>query len=182
MRTFPDSFALHPAATATADRLIQESDDFEHLTRARFAVVGSARTIMHHGAPAAAVVGSPRTQGAWGGLMGFCLETLASPRLDWEPADFYVMVDAAVWDALDPLRQERLMYHELSHVVPRETEFGEPQFDSEGRPRLKFVPHDCEVFDAELRRYGPEVVGIESTLDAIVDGAADAKRRNLRVA
>lgn len=185
MRHFEDSFSLAPEPQRIAARLIEQCEEFTHVREAapRIATLFSQRALYLHGGQRAAVIIAPRWQGPLGMFAAFLVAQACAPVLDWEDPDFVVMFDAAVWSALDEERRERLVFHELSHVVVVEDEFGVPRRNREtGKPLIKLGPHDCEIFDSELRRYGPEVVGIETTLQAIVEGAALAKRRKLRVA
>jgi hypothetical protein len=94
-----------------------------------------------------------------------------------------VLVDESIWSGLDAERQERLIFHELSHLQPQEDEFGVIRRSKvTGKPLLRVVPHDVEIFHTEVERYGPEVVAIETLCEAIVIGAKAAKRRQARVA
>lgn len=184
MQHFEDSFALASEPQAIAARLTADCEELQHVKEAapRIAVFFSQRALFLHGGQKAAVIIAPRWQGPLGLMAGFLLAQACAPLLEWEDPDFVILVDAAVWSSLDAERRERLMFHELSHVVWVEDEFGVGKRNREtGRPIIKLGPHDCEIFDSELRRYGPEVVGIETTLQAIVEGAAEARRRRFTV-
>ncbi len=69
------------------------------------------------------------------------------------------------------------MYHELCHLVPRVDEFDIPRMGDDGRLLLKIIPHDYEFFDAEVRRYGPDVCSLEPAAIAIADGLRAAQQR-----
>jgi hypothetical protein len=107
----------------------------------------------------------------------FGARQLGAPR---DP-DYIVVVDASHWRSLDAERRERLMFHELSHLVAREDEFGVVRRNPQtGKPLLKLVPHDVEVFISEVARYGIETVGCEAIAPAIVEGEARKRRRTLK--
>jgi len=130
-----------------------------------------------HGSQKWAIVAIPSVQGPLSRLFDWMLAQLCAPLLEWEEADFVVLIDAAIWSTLDAVRQERLIYHELCHVVARENEYGVPKLDAEGRPMLRLVPHDAEFFHDEVERYGIEVCQLEDTCLAIAEGVR-VDRRN----
>lgn len=184
MQQFSDSFALAVAAQAVTTHLIATLDEFAHLSDARIACVFSERVPMLRGTPCHAFIGQPTVQGPFSpwfewSLAQFCVELFAG-----EPPDFVMMIDRAVWDSESLERRERLMYHELCHVVSREDEFGVAKMADDGRPLLKIVPHDYEFFDAEVRRYGPDVCNLDRAAIALADGfrAEQERRRPRRVA
>jgi hypothetical protein len=176
----PDSFRLAPEPQAIAARLVLSCDDLAHLQGVSLAVLFSERELHLHGGVKAAIIALPTVQGPLRHLFSFLVAGLCADLHDWHDPDYLVLVDRALWSTLDPERRERLVYHELCHVQMREDEYGVPKLDAEGKPFLKLVPHDCEVFDRELERYGPVVVGIEATCDAIVRGAKAATERASR--
>lgn len=183
MQHFDDSVTLAPECQALMARLIASCDEFQHLQEAqpRIAVLFSARALFVHGGQAAAFIGAPRWQGPTANLVAFLVAQFVRSVLDMEDPDYLIVVDAAIWSSLDVERQERLMFHELSHLVPQEDEFGVPRRSRKtGKPLLKLVPHDVEVFLAEITRYGPEIVGIEAACEAIVEGQAKARRRRFK--
>lgn len=179
MQHFPDSFRLADAPQATVRLLVSRLPEFQHLTAARIACVFSERALFLHGGQKAAIIATgAHTQGPCRHFVEFMVAQFVAPVCEGEDPDFLILVDRAVFDALDPERRERLMYHELCHIHQAETDEGAPKFSREdGRPILKLVPHDTEVFDAEIERYGVEVVGIEHTAIAIAEGE---RRRRLR--
>jgi hypothetical protein len=129
-----------------------------------------------------AIVGVPRAQGPFSRLFDWMVAQLCASVCEWEEPDFLILVDAAIWPSLDPMRKERLMFHELCHVVARENEYGVPRLDAEGRPMLRLVPHDVEAFEDEITTYGIEVCGLESACVAIAEGAALDRRRRQKSA
>ncbi|MGE0590901.1 MAG: putative metallopeptidase [Vicinamibacterales bacterium] len=184
MPPLDDSYALLPEAQALVARLVESLSEFGHLSQARVVCVLSQRTPMLHGAPCAAFVARPHVQGPFAPLFDWCIWRLVGDVLEGEEPDFLILVDAAIWPYYDPEERERLIYHELCHIVPKEAEDGSGiRIGRDGRPILTLRPHDAEVFNAELVRYGPEVVGIDDTVHAIVEGqkAAKARRRPRRV-
>lgn len=185
MRVFPDSFAPAPDVQAALSLLVASCDEFSHLSDARILCVNSQPVPMLRGTPCAAFICSPQVQvSPLRPLFAFMLAQLSAPLFDWEPPDFVLMVDAALWPTLDEERQERLIYHELCHVVARvDEETGlEKRSQEDGRILLKLVPHEYEFFDQEMRKYGPAVCELEPAAVAIADGHRAAQRRHLHVA
>jgi len=181
---FQDSFSLAEEPQRIARRLIAEDPQFPHLKEADplLAVLFSQMEVRLHGARAAAIVALPKVQGTFRNLFEFLVAAFVAPLCGWHDPDFIIVVDAAIWQSLDAERRERLIFHELCHVVAKEDEFGVMRRDKEsGKPLLKLVPHDVEVFHAEIIKYGPEVCELETACEAIVEGAAQAKRRRFKV-
>lgn len=138
---------------------------------------------MVHGGRAAAFIGQPRFQGPTGHFNEFLVAQFCRPLLDGEDLDYLIVVDRPIWATLDAERQERLMFHELKHLVVQEDEFGVPRRSKEtGKPLLKLVPHDFEFFADEIIRYGVDVCGAEGAAHAIVEGEAQKRRRGLKIA
>ncbi len=181
---FSDSYALAVAAQAIAAHLIATLDEFAHLGQARIACINSERQPMLRGAPCQAFIGIPSVQGPYAPWFEWTIAEFCRSLFAGEPPDFVVMLDRAVFDSLDDERRERLLYHELSHVVPRVDEFDIPRVGQDGRLLLKLIPHDYEFFDAEVRRYGPDVCDLEPAAVALADGfrAAEHRKRPRRVA
>lgn len=182
MRQLEDSFALAPDAKAIADRLIEADSRFAHLAQLRFACILSQPLVSLHGAPCNALIGVPTAQGAFKRMFDWMIAELCAPVLEWDEPEFLILIDAAIWPSLDAVRRERLMFHELKHVVARENEFGVPKLDAEGRPMLRLTPHDVEVFEDEITTYGIEVCGLEDACVAIAEGAALDRRRRQKSA
>lgn len=179
MQHFPDSVSLAPAPQAILHRLIASVDAFHHLNEAqpRIPVLLSQRALFLHGGRKAAVIIQPRWQGPLGQVAEFLVAKLVEPLLEGHDPDYVVIVDVAIWSMLDAERRERLIYHELCHLQVIEDEYGVAKRGKCGQPLLKLVPHDVEVFHAEIIRYGPEVVGIEEACEAIAEGFQAAERR-----
>lgn len=182
MNIFEDSFRLADAPQALASRLIDELTEFSHCFAAKVVCVFSERQLFLRGAPAAAFIAAPFAQGAMKHLWTWLLTGFMAPRLAWEEPDYVVLFDRPLWDALDAVGQERLVYHELKHIAQRTDEFGAPQFTKEGTPKLKLIPHDAEYFDDEVTRYGVAVCGLDAHAVAIAEGEARARRRGLKIA
>lgn len=182
MRQLDDSFRLAEDARAIATALIAREVRFAHLGQARFACVHSEPLVTLHGGECAALVGMPSVQGPFKRMFDWMLAQLCEPVLAWEEPDFLILIDVSGWRSLDPIRRERLMYHELCHVVARLNEHGVPKLDAEGRPMLRIVRHDAEFFEDEVATYGTEVCGLEDACLAIAQGIAVDKRRAARPA
>jgi len=184
VQQFPDSYALAVAAQAITAHLIRSLDEFAHLGEARIACMFSERAVMLRGSPCNAFIGTPSVQGPFSPWFEWAIAQFCVSLFDGEPADFVMMIDRAIFESLDEERRERLMYHELCHVVPREDEFGIAKLGDDGRLLLRLVPHDYEFFDAEVRRYGPDVCDLDRAAIAIADGhrASQERRKPRRVA
>jgi hypothetical protein len=168
---FPDSFALAEGPQAGVALLITRLPEFAHLAHARIVCIFSERQLFLHGGPCAAFITTgTHTMGPCRHLVDWLLAGFVAPVLNQEDADFLILIDRPLWDGLDAERRERLLYHELCHVHAKEDEFGSPKVGNDGRIQLKLVPHDAEVFNAELERYGPVVCDFDQTLAAAVEG------------
>jgi hypothetical protein len=185
---FADSFELAREAHAILTRLVASPSacpEFSHLVEARILCVASQPTPIVRGAPCQAFICSPNVQvSPLKPLFTFLLAQLAAPLFEWQSPDFVLIVDAALWPTLDDEHRERLIYHELCHIVAKvDEETGlEKRSQDDGRILLKLVPHDYEFFDAEVRRYGPDVCDLDRAAVAIADGHRAAQRRRLHVA
>lgn len=185
MQHLPDSVSLAPEPQAVLDRVIQEFEEHQHVREAapRIVVLFSERPLFVHGGPAAAFICAPRWQGPTANVVAFLVAQLCQPVLDWEDPDYLVVVDAAIWKALDAERQERLMSHEAAHLVAQEDEWGVERRSKEtGKPLLKLRPHDFEIFASEICRYGVETCDVVPLAQAIVEGEAQKRRRKLKIA
>lgn len=185
MRVFSDSFALAPEPQALVAALVASCDEFSHLTDARIVCIASQPTPVLRGAACKAFIASPSVQvSPLKPLFAFLLAQLVSPLLDWEMPDYILVVDAALWPTLDAEHQERLVYHELCHVIARVDEDTglERRSPEDGRILTKLQPHEYEFFDEEVRRYGPAVCELDRAAVAIADGHRAAQRRRLRIA
>lgn len=172
MEHFRDSFALAPDAQAFVGSLVASKPQLNHLTEARIVCVASQIRPRLHGADCNAfIIHAQRLQGP---LRDYCLWLMAmfqEPVAGLEGADFLVIIDAAIWSGLDARRRERLMFHELRHIqLVEDAETGAPRMDTEGRPLMKLVPHDYEIFDDELREYGPVTCDVDGLAEALVEG------------
>ena len=178
----PDSFARHDEAQAILENLIREDSTFAHLVDARIVAIGSQQTPMLNAWPVEAWIAAPKVQGVFRGFFEWALSQLAAPVTS--VPEYVVMVDVATWGSKTAEEQERLLFHELCHVIVREDENGVPKCHRDGRMMLRLRPHEFEFFDAEVRKYGPEVCQVEQAASGIADGhrAAQARRRPRRVA
>lgn len=210
METTIPAFGGH-SRLGDAERIAQflvdvgKPDQLRHLSQARIWFVRSQEAVVFRGVAAAAYVCVPRVQGFMSALLIDLVTAAAADIFEGKSVDFIVRVDADNWDALaytddskafhrarrEPvvpdmdwtIGRERLIFHELSHIVQRTDKDGVPRFDEEdGRPLLALQPHDAEFFHAELECYGPDVCGAEDTEAAIHEGRARQRRAALHVA
>ena len=89
--------------------------------------------------------------------------------------DFLIVVANDVWIHLSDHQKEAVCYHELCHAaVNEDTETGEVT------PAL--MPHDCEMFFAELKKYGPWFADLEALVNTVkqLDLFKDQKVTQLR--
>lgn len=182
---FSDTITHAAEPASIAARLIDSAEELSHLQEAQplLLVLFSQRTLILHGGPCAAVIIQPRWQGPLGIVAECLLAEFGRPVLEGNDPDYVIVVDIAIWASLDAERRERLMFHELTHLQVVEDEFGVKKRNKQtGKPMLKLVPHDVELFESEMRRYGVEVCNAEDFLIAVVDGEARRKRRGLRIA
>lgn len=178
MRHFPDSFALAPEGQALVARLVVDLDEFAHLAECRIAVLASQQQPMLRGAPCQAFISTPHVQGAMRPLCDWMLSQVTDELFEGEDPDYVLVLDAALWESwtqqgsLGQVRKERLIYHELCHVVAREdADTGLARTSPmDGRVLTKLMPHDYEFFDAEVRRYGLEVCELDRAAVAIAAG------------
>jgi hypothetical protein len=175
---FDDTFRLADAPAAIAARLLDSCDELTHIAEARIAFVFSERTLYLHGGECAALISVPTyVQGPLKNFLVWLVVQFVAPKFDWLEPDYLVLVDRAHWDSLDEQRRERLIYHELCHLQPRETPQGAPMHDEEGRPKLKLVPHDTEIFHAELLRYGVVTCDADTLAQTIAQAGAEGESR-----
>ena len=182
---FSDSFSLATDPQDCAARLIATLDEFQHLGLARIGWVFSERELFLGGDRKAAIVCTATNvvRGPLRHLVNWLVVGLVEPLFEREEPDFVVLVDRALWDAVDVEGRERLVYHELCHVVAVENEHGTPKLSrDDGRPMLKLRGHDAEAFNPEIERYGVEVCGLEDTAIAIAEGERRKRRRHARPA
>ncbi len=189
MDWFSDTFEYSDERSKLIEKLTLECPEFNHLIgTAMFAIRGQNQPRLH-GAPCHAFISLPRVQGPLAHYYRFLgtrylhegaeeAPPEGQPESMTEP-DFLIIYDGPVVDTWPALKVESLFYHELCHIKQKEDEeTGAPKFDEEtGQPRLIIVPHDTEVFDGEIRRYGPELLELEQHLDAVVDGQKATHRR-----
>lgn len=179
MHQLPDSYRYAVDAQEILARLVLERAEFGHLTQARVLCVLSERQPMLHGNPCYAFIADPRVQGPFAPFFDWLVERFLAEPLEHQSLDYLVMIDAAHWPTYTDVQQERLIYHELCHLQPKEDTHGRGiRLGNDGRPLLKVVPHDIEAFNEEIRRYGPQLLEIEDTCVAIADGLVAERERN----
>lgn len=182
MTPFADSYALAPDAQALLERLRAEPL-FAHTAGARLVCVASERTPVLHGWACHAWIAEPRVQGPFKWWFEWALAQFAAPVCAGELPHFVVLLDAALWPAWGAEYRERVIFHELKHLVQKEhPETGAPMFHDDGTPLLQLRPHDYEFFADEVERYGPELCALDTAAVAIAHGFRAAERRKRRVA
>lgn len=178
MTQLPDSYRYAIDAQAILGKLVLERAEFGHLAQARILCLFSERQPVLHGNPCEAHIGAPSVQGPYAWLFDWLLERFLAEPLEGQSLDYLVLIDAALWPSKSALEQERLIYHELCHLQPKEDTQGRGiRLGNDGRPLLKVVPHDIEAFHEEIRRYGPEVCEIQDACVAIADGLVVERER-----
>lgn len=182
MEQFADSYALSAEAQDLLGHLVGSCEEFAHLQQARIACIASQRTPTLHGWPCHAFIADPKVQGPCKFLFDWMLAGLCAPLFDWDDPDYIIIYDAALWPSWSPDYRERLLYHELCHVIPREDENGVPKVGDDGRMLLRLRPHDYEFFEREVERYGPELCELAGAATSIAAGHRAAQRRKLRIA
>jgi hypothetical protein len=177
------AFALAPSAATIAARLVETVPEFAHLADQRVLWVASSRTPMLRGSECAAFIATASVQGALHWFIDWLIALFGAEPLEGASPDYLVILDGTLWPALDASAQERLVFHELCHVVALVDSNGlvrRSPFDN--RVLTKLAPHDFELFDAELRRYGTVVCGADGLVSAIRDGDIAARRRKVTAA
>ncbi len=140
-----------PEIAAYAKAVIEDRENFFFLKECCFACMWTDEEIIQKGAVAAGVVFEPQAQGT---PSRHLLNTLLANEFPEDP-QFFLVVDQPIWNKLKDLERIHLIHHELKHPRHRTTSEGEPTYNEEtGRPNLKFVGHDAEIFLETLRLYG----------------------------
>jgi hypothetical protein len=88
-------------------------------------------------------------------------------RLFGRTPDFLIVLDEGYWLQAGPREREILVFHELSHCVQKEDQYGSPKFDKEGRPVWGLRGHDVEEFISVAARYGAWTDEIRQFVDAV---------------
>lgn len=176
---FADSFALATEAQGLITR-VQLYPELQHTTGARILCVLSQPTVMLRGDPCRAFIGEPKVQGPLRPLFQWFIAMLARPLFEGEAPEFVVVIDAALWSSSTKTQRERLIFHELKHLVCREDEDGQPRLHEDGRYQLRTTRHDHEVFEDEIKRFPDDVDGLEALTNAIVVGNQRAREKRKR--
>lgn len=179
MERFADSYSLATEAQVLVKR-VQLFPELQHTVGARILCVLSQPTVMLRGDPCRAFIGEPKVQGPLRPLFQWFMAELARPLFGGEDPEFIVVIDAALWQSSSKTERERLIFHELKHLVVRENEDGEPRLHEDGRFQLRTTRHDHEVFEDEIKRYPEEVDGLDKLTEAIVEGAQRAREKRKR--
>jgi hypothetical protein len=182
MRYFPDSFQPAPDVLAIAANLIRTVPDLRYLSRLRLGCISSQRALIERGQNVPALILQPAQvtgKSIERQVLEWSIAMLLLPQLEGQLPDFIIWTDAALWSSAGPLDRERIVFHELSHLVQKRDSYDVPQFARDGRPELRLRSHDAEVFYAEILRYGPAVPAFNDTALAIADATNALKPRKL---
>lgn len=107
----------------------------------------------------------PKVNGELSGMFDWLLEVYFG-----EFPDFLITLDASYWAEATPLEREILVFHELSHAVQAQDQYGAPKFDKDGNPVFAIVGHDIEEFNQVVARYGAHSPDVEAFVAAVQDG------------
>jgi len=100
-----------------------------------------------------------------------------SGMFDWllgayfgEFPDFLIVLDREYWLQATALQREILVFHELSHCIQAEDQYGAPKFDRDGNPVFAILGHDIEEFNSVVSRYGKHSDDVRSFIEAAEAG------------
>lgn len=156
---------------------LQLLDIHAHTRQARIVCLMSEPDVRLGGFPKRAIVGEPRVQGPWKGIFEAAIADLCEPVVGIAGPEFVILINAGIWSSSSTEDRERLIFHELLHLRQKTDQFGVPRLHDDGRPQLQVVPHDHEVFNLEVERYGVELTGLAPLIQAINKSATRASRR-----
>ena len=143
-----------------AKAIIQHFEEFDHLADdvdiAYLMYEGEPITI--RGRQVAAFVTAPDAQGQNKKIYPWVLTHM----FGFQP-DVIMVADTEQWEAFSDTQKIALVYHELCHIVQKETKAGAPSFDAEGKPSLQLVDHDIGEFNAVIAKFGAWEPGLEYT-------------------
>lgn len=179
MERFSDSFALAREAQGLISR-VQLFPELQHTVGARILCVFSQPAVMLRGDPCRAFIGEPKVQGPLRPLFQWFVAMFAHTLFKGEDPEFIVMIDAALWASSTKTQRERLIFHELKHLVVKEDGDGQPRLHEDGRFQLRTTRHDHEVFEDEIKRYPDDVDGLDKLTEAIVAGNQRAREKRKR--
>lgn len=93
--------------------------------------------------------------------------------------DFLILIDANIWEGLDPGQKLALVDHELSHASQAKDENGSPKFHKDGRPVWSIRGHDVEEFCGVVERNGLWSDDLVTFARAIVDRLASEEQQRI---
>jgi hypothetical protein len=132
-------FLPAPDLETIARQLIEEDEDLEHLEGYQVVYLWKRKGGQSHGQP----------------TLGKCTKA-SGPAKHFADCTWIIWL-AADWAKLYALTRKQIeaaLHHELTHAGEKEIEITTP----DGETEAKVVPvvrgHDCEMFCAEIRRYG----------------------------
>jgi hypothetical protein len=109
----------------------------------------------------------PRFQGSLAPLATWLLAKVC----DGIP-DFLMILDRQWWVQADRMSRTALVFHELLHCTIAADKEGEQKFTDDGRPVWAIRPHDVEVFNEEVARFGAWHADIAAFIAAAREGGA----------
>jgi hypothetical protein len=172
-----ERFELAADPQGILERQRAERPELSHLSDAKVVCIFTAVTpLLLRGWPCYAFVAQPTVQGPMRSWFDWLVEAFCYPVLQGDEPEFVILFDANLWAEMTEERRDRLVYHELLHIQTRNDEHGVPRF-IRGKLALRLVPHDRELFDAELLRYGAKAIGHGDLAGVIRDGETSRRQQ-----
>lgn len=148
---------------ALVDHRLRSDPEHEHLAENEIHIewLMKSEPVLKGGRRVMASVHDPKVQGRLNDLFAQMLGTWfgGMPK-------FLGIVDAEIWQSLEPEQKEALIWHELCHVKHLRDRTGELRFDQDGNPIIGLVEHDLTAFRSEVERYGSWSEDIEQFIQA----------------
>jgi hypothetical protein len=92
--------------------------------------------------------------------------------------DAIIEIAKDIWDEATDEFKDALMDHELSHIMIRLDDDGQPMMDDKtGRVKITMRPHDIEEFEDVLERHGPYHKALRSFLEAFARKKEASKKK-----
>lgn len=162
----PDAFVpADDLKQFVADAILDEAGplhnpDHVHLTAATIGIVWTNIPNKRRGRPVAGTAAMPANLA--GMIPNKWIAKIVEINLiDWfgSVPDFYITIDANLWNEAGSASRLALLDHELYHCGQAKDEFGYPKFTKDGYPKFALVGHDVEQFSGVVKRYGTAALG-----------------------